>query len=473
MQQASCTRYARNVANIELFPGDSALLLMLLVVGAFVVLGTITDGLRMAMLFVGSLLSLLLAPLLERYVVPRGFLPANPLWQEMGIGNVYAFIFLMMILFAVIHKLRERTALEIKYALELRKHEEWLRLNSVIGLALGGITGVFYFLMIAGKITPLGYVTAQMQPANPSADPAGYRLSARLYKDFHALGVDKAARLFDPASPEYYAAADVAGLIYNNFGTNSPQHVYQFRARLMGYPGLVDAAFNPHVMQLTHVQNPFFLGLRSRANLTHLLANQTLQSAMGDNNLRMQLAQVNMDDLLLHLDPEKGSTNYTTASLVQQGRAPILGRWILDVDNTLQQFYTQYPNMPERARRNLETYIKAIGDQMSLSFSDGNFYLEAKYFCARALARKSSDFIPKTPSKSIRSIQQSSPVLQVFGAWQKGNDSQYRAVFRWTNPRTSQVTVECPVRIWPGPTQIMLTLEGFNNEKYVFRRQKM
>ena len=458
---------------ITLFPGDSALLLLLLVVGAFVVLGMITDGLRMAMVFVGTLLSLLLAPLLGPFV-PRSFLPANPLWRETGIGDVYAFVFLMIILFVVIHKLRERAALEIKYALELRKHEEWLRVNSVIGLSLGGIMGVFYFLMIAGKITPLGYAAAQMQPASPSADPIGYRLSARLYKDFHSLGVDKAARMFDPASPEYYAAADVAGLIYNNFGTNNLQHVYQFRARLLGYPGLVDAAYNFHIMRLTHVwnTNQFLIGLQCRTNVTHLLANQTLQSAMGDDSLRMQLAQVDMDDLQEFLR-EGRSRQYNSAALAQQDRPSILGRWILDVDNTLQQFHAQYPTMPERARRNLDTYIEAIGDQMSLSFSDGNFYLEAKYFCSRALARKYNDFIPRTPSISIKSIQQSPPVLQVFGGWKKGDDSQYRAVFQWKNPRTGQIAVECPVRIQSFSSKIMLTLEGFNDEKYVFKRRKM
>jgi hypothetical protein len=295
-----------------------------------------------------------------------------------------------------------------------------------------------------------------------------------LYKDFHSLGIDKAARMFDPASPEYYAAADVAGLIYNNFGTNNLQHVYQFRARLLGYPGLVDAAYDPKVMQLTHLHtaNPFFMGLYLRTNLTHLLANQTLQSAMGDNNLRRQLAQVDMDDLQEFLR-EGRSRQYNSAALAQQDRPSILGRWILDVDNTLQQFNAQYPTMPERARQNLDTYIKAIGDQMSLSFSDGNFYLEAKYFCSRALARKYNDFIPKTPGISIKSIQQSPPVLQVFGGWKKGDDSQYRAVFQWKNPSTGQIAVECPVRIQSFSSKIMLTLEGFNDEKYVFKRRKM
>ena len=85
------------VIAITLFPGASALLLLLLILGVFVVLGMIADGLRMAMLFVGTLLSLLIAPLLGSFV-PRSFLPDNPLWRELGIGGFYAFAFLMIIL---------------------------------------------------------------------------------------------------------------------------------------------------------------------------------------------------------------------------------------------------------------------------------------------------------------------------------------------------------------------------------------
>ena len=81
---------------IALFPGDSALLLLLLVVGTFVVLGMITDGLRMAMLFAGTVVAYLLAPLLRNYI-PRSFLPDNPLWQDMGVGSIYSFILLMIL----------------------------------------------------------------------------------------------------------------------------------------------------------------------------------------------------------------------------------------------------------------------------------------------------------------------------------------------------------------------------------------
>jgi hypothetical protein len=68
-------------------------------------------------------------------------------------------------------------------------------------------------------------------------------------------------------------------------------------------------------------------------------------------------------------------------------------------------------------------------------------------------------------------------VLQVRGGWKKENNSQYRTVFEWRreNPNTGQieVVVECPALIRSFSTQIILTLEGFNNEKYVFRRRKM
>ena len=60
--------------SFALFPGDSALLLLGVVVGFFVVLGMITDGLRMAMLLVATVVSYFVAPLLGQFV-PRSFRP--------------------------------------------------------------------------------------------------------------------------------------------------------------------------------------------------------------------------------------------------------------------------------------------------------------------------------------------------------------------------------------------------------------
>ena len=456
-----------------LFPGDSALLLLLLVMAPWVVLGMITDGVRMTMVAVAVGISLPLASFLGQWV-PRSLLGSNLLWRDWGLGNAYAFVFLMGILFIVIHKLHEQATIELKYRIPGNKHEGWGRVNSVIGLSLGGIMGVLSFLLLAGKITSLGYATAQMQPADPSSDPAGYRLTARLYRDFHTLGVDKAARMFDPATPEYYQAADIAGLVYNNFGTNNLTHIYQFRSRLMGYPGLVDAVFDPHVMHLMnlHTSNPFFMGLYNRTNLTHLLANQTLQDAIRNPDLKAKLAQIDLDDLREFLINGR-SRQYNSATLTQQGRAPILGRWVLDLENTRQQFEQAFPDIDDRSRRNLNQYLETIGERTSLSFSDGFFYLEAPYFHTRSLARESNDFVPRTPSVSISGIQNAPPALQVYGKWQREEDgTSYRAVFEWRNPNTRQVVSTTPVLINTFSSRIMLTLEEFHNERYVFERQK-
>ena len=106
------------------------------------------------------------------------------------------------------------------------------------------------------------------------------------------------ARLFDPADKDYYLAADIAALSYHNFGTNNLDHVKHFRRRLLGYPGLVDASYNPHIQGLTHIwtTNSFFMGLYNRTNLSQLLSNPQLHAAWKDENLKAQLAHVNLVD---------------------------------------------------------------------------------------------------------------------------------------------------------------------------------
>ena len=457
---------------IALFPGDSALLLFLLVAGAFVGLGVLTDGLRMAMLTVAAGISLLASQYLGGFV-PDSLLPTNPVWRSFGLDAALAYPALLAVLFLVIHKLHEMASIEIKYKLEPRKHADWRRVNSVIGLCLGGILGILHFLYIAGKVTPIGYATAQMPAADPAHDPVGYRLAGRLYKDFNSLGIDHAARPFDPMPGEYYAAVDVAALVYNNFGTQNASHILQFRGRLLSYPGLIDAAYqNANVVHLgrVHPGNKFLEALITRRGLSTVLADPTLKAAARDQQLRTQLAQVDLNDLRQYL--HKGeSPQYNSVALAQQRRPRILGRWVMDVDNTVEQFERAYPLATDpRTKRNIRQYLTAIAEQMSLSFSDGFYYLESKYFHPKALAREVNEFIPRTPNKPIAEIQSAPPQLQLFGQWAKDrNSSGFRTTFQFRDANR-QVVEETPVHIMMYSTQMILTLEKFPGEKYVFVR---
>ena len=138
---------------LALFPGDSALLLLVLVLGGFIGFGMVADGIRMALLLVASVISYFVAPLLGGYV-PRGLLPKNPIWREAGVGDIHAFMILMVLLFIGIHFLHRWITIEVKYKLPARKHNDWARVNSVLGLCVGGITGVLYYLVLAGLGMP-------------------------------------------------------------------------------------------------------------------------------------------------------------------------------------------------------------------------------------------------------------------------------------------------------------------------------
>ena len=455
-----------------LFPGDSALLLAIIVIGAWTLLGMATDGLLMSMVFISSIIVWLLAPIIGSWLPPF-LLPNNPIWNEVGAGTISAYIFLILILFIAIYFLHKKVTLELKYKWDTLKHEKWEKLNSALGLACGGIMGLWCYLLICGVIMPFGYLTAKIQPAQPTNDPLGYRLCGRLYRDLSSLGLNHTVRIFDPAPADYYPAADITALTYNNFSTNNLEHVNRFRSRLLGYPGLVDAAYNPHIMSLMHVwtTNTFFMGLYSRTNLTYLLNHQKLNAAIEDNTLKAQLAQVDFHDLKHFLKSGK-SRQYNAAILQQQGRPPILGRWELDPANTLQQFKSLYPKMSEREELRLLDYLSSLGKHLSLSFSDGYCYLEGRTFPERALGVRvtknsahvtTNDFIPSLPPRSASQY----PLLITSGSWEVRPSGVFQIKKIVLGKTTS------PVSIQLYPSRLMFTLESFRNEKYVFKRLEL
>ena len=471
MQNNSSFAYYYRVIAFTLFPGDFALLLAILVIGAWTLLGMATDALRMGMLFISTSLSWLLAPLFGNWM-PTFLLPSNPIWHDLGFGAIPAFGFLMIIFSIAVHFLHKKVTLDFKYKWDTPKHEKWEKLNATLGVACGGLLGICYYLLIGGVIMPFGYLTAKIQPAQSAIDPLSYRLSGRLYRDLSSLGLNHAVRLFDPAPADYYPAADIAALTYNNFSTNNLEHINRFRSRLLGYPGLVDAAYNRHVMTLTHVwsTNTFFMGLYTRTNLTYLLGHQELSAAWKDDTLKAQLAQVDLYDLRQFLESGK-SQQYNVAMLRQQGRDPILGRWELDPTGTLQQFKSKYPKMGEREEQTLLDYLNATSEHLSLSFSDGYCYLEGRAFPERALGVRvinnnsqvsTNDFVPSTPPRNFKAYSQ----LITYGSWEKNPAGTYRTQFNW-------MKAESPVSIQLYPSRIMLTLESFRSEKYVFKRQKL
>ena len=109
---------------LSLFPGDTALLLAILVIGAGTLLGVASDGLRMGMLLISSLVAWLIAPLTGKWM-PSALLPSNPLWQEVGAGAIPAFLFILLFFFVGTHFLHKKITLDLKYKWDEQKHNRW------------------------------------------------------------------------------------------------------------------------------------------------------------------------------------------------------------------------------------------------------------------------------------------------------------------------------------------------------------
>jgi hypothetical protein len=465
------------VLAISLFPGDSALMLFLLVVGAFTLLGLQTDGLRMGMLFVGTLLALIFAPMLAGVFGKFINLPEHPLWWEMGVGKIWAFVILMTAVLAATQPLHRKLQHHIKHKLETNRLAEWDRINSIAGITLGGILGVLYLMLLAGIITPLGYAATQLQP-NPTAaasEPLGYRLAARLHRDFRTLGLDKSAHLFDPASARFYDAADITGLLYHNL---RDQNLQPFRARLLAYPPLVEAVHTPHLLHLLHLSgtNTFLMGIYNQTNATHLLHHAHVRGAMNDKSLRKKMSHVDTRDLYEYLRTGK-SALADPATLHAQNRPVLLGGWELDVPATQKQFEAIYSKMDDREKKKVLEYLEALAPTLMLSFSETHFYLDGRYFSNRALGVKppshrataaglSADgLLPRVPA-SPNTLAELSVRTLLAGSWETKGDI-FTAKFSWPH---AQPPESCEVEFQEFPNRLRVTLKDFNHEAYIFRR---
>lgn len=449
-------------------------MLFLLVVGAFTLLGLQTDGLRMSMLFVGTLLALIFAPMLAGVLGKFINLPEHPLWWELGAGKIWGFVILMIAVLAATQPLHRKLQHHIKHKLETNRHAEWDRVNSIVGITLGGILGVLYLMLFAGIITPLGYAATQLRPS-AAGEPMGYRLAARLHRDFRTLGLDKSARLFDPASDRFYDAADITGLLYHNL---RDQNLLTFRARLLAYPPLIEATHTPHLLHLLHPSstNTFLMGIYNQTHATHLLHHAHVRGALTDESLRKKLSQVDTRDLYEYLRTGKSALS-DPEKLRAQNRPVLLGGWQLDVPATQQQFEAKYNKMNDREKKQVREYLETLATTLMLSFSESFFYLDGRYFANRSLGVKppshraiaaglpENGLLPRVPA-SPGTLAQLSVRTLLAGPWKANNDF-FTARFSWPH---AQPSVSCEVELQEFSNRLRVTLKDFNHEAYIFRR---
>jgi hypothetical protein len=322
--------------------------LALVLMASLAGLGYRQGAIRVAFSFLAILFGALLAPPLGRLL--------KPVLLAVGVKNpVLVWLLGPVIVFLLISILFKMGALAAhqKVDVHFRYHAGdlrlmlWERLSRRLGLCLGLLNATAYLVLICFVFFVLSYWTYQMR--SPGEDPTTIKLLNRFGEGLQSSGFDKVARAIDRFPREWYAAADLAGIIYNNPLTE---------ARLSRYPAFLGLAEMPQFKSLGNDKE--FANLRQRrAALMEVIHYPQIDSMLQDPDLVRQVWNTvapEMKDLRSFL---------ATGQSPKYDSEKILGRWSFDVGAAVNAARRLKPNMPAKELQALRRYITAAFEKTS------------------------------------------------------------------------------------------------------------
>ena len=304
-------------------------ILALLLLAAGAGMGLRQGAIRVVVSFFGIILSALLAwPLsgIIRSLLPHvGFHNPIVIWL---LPPFLTFVILLSLFKSVGLLAHRKVEVYYKYKTDDLQRLLWERINKRLGLCLGPLNGLAYFVLVSVIIYDFSYWTVQVASSDEEKFPI--RILNRMGLDLQDTGVIRAARAIDPMPEIYFKTADLAGLIYQN---------PQLLDRLSAYPAFLSLAERDDFKQLG--QNADFQNAwKSRSPIGPLLDNPQAQAIWRDwdkSGALWNLVLTNFDDLTSYLQ---------TGQSVKYGKEPILGRWDFNVMASLTALAQAQANVP-------------------------------------------------------------------------------------------------------------------------------
>lgn len=336
-------------------------ILALLLLAAGAGMGIRQGAIRVLVSFVGIIISALLAwPLAGpvRFVIAHiGFHNPIVVWM---LPPFLTFLILLAIFKSFGMFLHHKVNVYYKYRTNDMELILWERVNKRLGLCLGPLNGLVYFILVCGVIYSFSYWTVQV--ATSSQESFTIRLLNRMGDDLQGTGFIRAARAVSPLPEIYFKAADLAGLLYQN---------PRLRDRLSAYPAFLSLSERDDFKQLG--QNADFQSAwKSQAPIGKLLDNPQAKAIWSDwskSEAIWNLVLTNFDDL----------TNYLqTGRSVKYESEPILGRWDFNVMASLTamiQTQTNVPSSTMAATRAL--WSAGYAHTMFVAGADGQAFLKS------------------------------------------------------------------------------------------------
>ena len=334
-------------------------ILALVLLASLAAVGYRQGAIRVAFSLVGILISALLAGPLSGLF--------KPLLPHLGIHNpIVVWLLSPFIVFVILLSLfksagffvHRKVEVYYKYKADELQQIWWKRASRSVGLCLGLVNGLVYLVLISFVIYDFSYWTAQVAPSDSEA--RSVRLLNQMGRDLESTGLAKVARAVDPLPDNYFKAADLAGLLYQN---------PQLGDRLAGYPPFISLGERDDFQQLGQDAD-FQSAWKSHAPAGQLLNYPPAKAIWQNNdtiNLIWNLVTNNLDDL----------TNYlVTGQSAKYGSEKILGHWDFNLSTTFAMLRVSRPNISAPEMMAVRAWmITNYADTAFAAGSDGRAFL--------------------------------------------------------------------------------------------------
>jgi hypothetical protein len=335
------------------------LALVLLAAGAG--MGLRQGAIRVAISFVGIILSALLAWPLSGIV--RALLPHVGFHNPLAIWLLPPFL-VFIILLSAFKSLgllaHHKVDVYYKYKADDLRRILWERVNKRLGLCLGPLNGLLYLVLISFVIYDFSYWTVQVASSDEERLPV--RMLNRMGQDLQDTGLIRVARAVDPMPAIYFKTADLAGLLYQN---------PQLLDRLSAYPAFLSLAERDDFKQLgqnVELQNAW----KTHSPISQLWNNSqamTLRQNADTAALLQNLILTNLDDLQSYLE---------TGRSEKFGPEKILGRWDFNVMASLTALIQSRANVPSVEMRAMRAiWSPAYAQTTFVAGADGQAFLKS------------------------------------------------------------------------------------------------
>ncbi len=325
----------------------------------------------------------------------------------------------------------DQVYLYYKYKIIDDKRMAWEKMNSKVGMCLGVASAITHFAVLGLLVYTMGYWTTQLHGegggSSGSGSSSGGSSSSKAKKvpsggggmstlvsianplraSLAKSGLEKFIASLDPLPANFYALADVVGLVYHN-----PSAARRF----LSYPGTIGLAELPEFQAMA--ADDFQTTWAAKPELPNLLITAQSRALFKNLTLLKQVTEIDAKDAYDYLLNGK-SDKYKDE--------PILGRWEIHLRSTLPLVGTNNPAvLSDIATLSMlrQNMARLVNDIALLATPESQVLIKGRFENEKPLVDMLNGRVP-----SVRTNSPNTKTL-ITGTWKKeAGNGKYSVTF--------------------------------------------